>query len=470
MNRIGIRPNRALAIVGALLLVTAGIATALAQALGPAGPSPAGEHADVVAQAVVDLPGGDTVWRIRNLEVDDAEPAFQTAYPAFVTTEGVAVLVSDEERGFRQRVAAGEATEIMPWHDISIRSLGPRQSVLVLDVLPVADAALTGSPGSISSAFSAEAGSYDVDLIRITLAEGETSRVPRGNGPAMVIARSGQATVDNGDESFNLAAGGNRVIDGDLDVSAGADGTVVLVARIGADIGQPATPAVERTEAATPQPATPVATPAPATPIASPVASPTATDIDSDGDGLVNSEESAASLDPDNPDTDGDGLTDGEEVELGTDPLSADTDADGISDGDEVELGTDPLNVDTDGDILYDGGELLYGTDPLNPDTDGDGISDGNEVYFYETDPTNPDTDGDGINDFDDPDTVSGGSSAGASGLASSNADSDNDGLLDRQEPRYGTNPLVWDVDGDGVNDSNEIAAGSDPLNRQSYP
>jgi hypothetical protein len=404
MNRIGIRPNRLLAVIAALLVVSAGIATALAQALGPAGPSPAGENADVVAQAVVDLPAGDAVWRIRNLEVDDAEPPIQNAYPAFVTTEGVPVVVDDIERNFRQRVASGEATVIAPWHDVTIRSLGPRQSVLVLDVLPVDDATLTGSPGSISTPFEMSAGSYDVDLIRISVDEGESSQVPMGNGPAMVFTRAGQATIETTDETFNLGAGSNRVVAGEMTVTAAVDNTVVLVARIGPQVETSeatpaASPAVEATVAATAAPSTPVATPAPATPAASPAASPAPVDIDSDGDGLVNSDEIAAGLDPDNPDTDGDGLTDGEEIELGTDPLKADTDDDGIDDGDEVDLGTDPLNADTDGDILYDGGELLYGSDPLNPDTDGDGLTDGQEVYFYETDPTKADTDGDGFND-----------------------------------------------------------------------
>ena len=43
-------------------------------------------------------------------------------------------------------------------------------------------------------------------------------------------------------------------------------------------------------------------------------------------------------------DTDGDGLTDTEETALGTDPNVADTDGDGFSDGQEVAAKTDPLS------------------------------------------------------------------------------------------------------------------------------
>ncbi len=58
-----------------------------------------------------------------------------------------------------------------------------------------------------------------------------------------------------------------------------------------------------------------------------------------------------------------------------------DTDGDGLSDSEEMAIGTDINKVDTDGDGLSDYEEVkTYHTDPLNPDTDGDGYSDGAEV------------------------------------------------------------------------------------------
>jgi outer membrane protein assembly factor BamB len=72
-------------------------------------------------------------------------------------------------------------------------------------------------------------------------------------------------------------------------------------------------------------------------------------------------------------DSDGDGLIDSEEVALGTDPDDPDTDADGLSDGDEVHgtygYVTDPLLDDTDGDGVSDGDEIHWGYDPLNPNS-----------------------------------------------------------------------------------------------------
>ena len=72
-------------------------------------------------------------------------------------------------------------------------------------------------------------------------------------------------------------------------------------------------------------------------------------------DGLKNQVDNTASLAV--IDTDQDGLTDSEEAELGTDPNDADSDDDGINDGDEVDAGWDPLDTDTDDDGELDGDE-----------------------------------------------------------------------------------------------------------------
>ncbi len=59
----------------------------------------------------------------------------------------------------------------------------------------------------------------------------------------------------------------------------------------------------------------------------------------------------------------------------------ADTDGDGLMDTEERRLGTNPAVADSDTDGLFDGEEVTtYGTDPLDPDTDEDGFLDGTEV------------------------------------------------------------------------------------------
>ncbi len=100
-------------------------------------------------------------------------------------------------------------------------------------------------------------------------------------------------------------------------------------------------------------------------------------DIDSDGDGLLDSEEAVAGTDPFNPDTDGDGLSDGQEVH-GTD-----------FNGQTIK--SDPLNPDSDFDGLKDGAEVItYRTNPIDRDTDKGGVADGHEVIEDNTNPLDP--------------------------------------------------------------------------------
>lgn len=137
---------------------------------------------------------------------------------------------------------------------------------------------------------------------------------------------------------------------------------------------------------------------------------------DLDGDGLG---------DPCDDDPDGDGLDTVGEVAAGTRPDNPDTDADGLSDGREVsETRTSPRAFDTDGDGLGDGEEVLAGTDPLNADSDDDRVADGDEPGW------NEDSDDDGL-------------------INALDRDADNGGVDDGEEVQAGTNML--DPTDDGV-------------------
>ena len=215
---------------------------------------------------------------------------------------------------------------------------------------------------------------------------------------------------------------------------------------------------------------------------------PDSQDPDIDGDGVNNSDEKAAGTDPYNPDTDGDGTNDGDEDADGdgktnkeeSDPTvdkSKDSDGDGIpdiidkddqdgpkgdKDGDGIINEEDP---DADGDGVSNDDEKEAGLDPLNPDTDGDGTNDGDE-----------DTDGDGKKNKDESEVPEGkvtdkdGDGLGDTGVTDKDPedgkaditdgpltnDTDGDGIPDAVDP---------DIDGDGVNNSDEKAAGTDPYN-----
>ena len=100
---------------------------------------------------------------------------------------------------------------------------------------------------------------------------------------------------------------------------------------------------------------------------------------------------------------------------------------------------------DSDGDGLNNYYEAIFGTDINNVDTDGDQINDFQEITLSITNPTKADTDDNSINDGYE--------------------DSDNDDLNNLSEIKLGTNCIIYDTDGDGLSDGDEINIyGSDPL------
>ena len=136
---------------------------------------------------------------------------------------------------------------------------------------------------------------------------------------------------------------------------------------------------------------------------------------DYDADGLLPGDELymyETSFDMD--DTDGDGVVEGSTG--GTDAVNAnqdeflsrpfadssinaldvDADGDGLWDGEESTYGTEMAGVgsrDSDDDGLLDGEEVhIWMTDPANDDTDGDGLTDGDEINFYADYASNPES------------------------------------------------------------------------------
>ena len=219
----------------------------------------------------------------------------------------------------------------------------------------------------------------------------------------------------------------------------------------------------------------------------------------------------AANFSPDLSDGDSDGLTTYDEVFVhGTKPDDDDSDDDGLLDGEEVNTySTLPNDDDSDDDTLLDGDEVnLYNTLPNKADSDNDGFDDAVEVAMG-TDPRsetshpvalslslNPAETGtvSGAGTFAPDASVAAEAMANPgyvfvqwSGDATSSAnphaftitadtsltatfgedtsDADDDGLTAYQEiVLYGTLPGVKDTDGDGVNDGDEVAAGTNPL------
>lgn len=366
-----------------LLLSTISVATALAQGLGPAGPSPATGHASVVATGSVNVNETSARWHITRHTAEVGAEPFTSTSQGFVIAENTPLLVVVND-SVVTRLAAGEAMSIPANASFIVETFGAPDTFIYMQMLPESGQQLSGATDRIltSASFSTETGDYDADLVRDVLSEGEDGALPEGSTPTAIYVMVGEVEVSNSRGTTNLLQGDSAIFSGDVTITAIADGSTYYAGFVGAVLPEMATP-----EPATPEPATPE-------PTVEPTVAPTEVP--------ATPEPTAPPVD-DSPDTDGDGLTDNQEAELGTDPENPDTDDDGISDGDEVNVHrTDPLNSDTDADNFYDGGELIRGTDPNNPDTDGDGLLDGDEEYIHLTDPNNPDTDGDGVNDLDE--------------------------------------------------------------------
>lgn len=217
---------------------------------------------------------------------------------------------------------------------------------------------------------------------------------------------------------------------------------------------------------------------------------------DNDGDGLADSMElSTYGTDPTKRDTDGDGLNDGWEIANDLNPLdngegdddepdNAQTtpDSDGeISEGETWPNPEDGPHGDPDKDGLTNTEEAALGTDPKKPDTDDDGLNDRWESSFTTTitwnneviimfDPLNANWNCSMISDdatrlqvikpkFDNFDSRPSFADMHVNGYVSCDAvdDTDDDGLLNFEEERYGTNPTVKDSDGDLLSDPVEI-------------
>ena len=213
---------------------------------------------------------------------------------------------------------------------------------------------------------------------------------------------------------------------------------------------------------------------------------------DRDNDGLSDDLELAIGSNLNNPDSDGDGLDD--KTEAGSNPtkpvdtdgdglanlLDADDDNDGIPTKEEASKDTDQdgnpnhLDTDDDGDGILTKDEGTKDTDQdgspnyLDADDDGDGLYTLYENYNAGS-PVDDDTDKDGIPDYLDADDDGDGKpSASETNDPNGNhqpedaKDSDKDGVPDYLD-QYDLHAPDKDNDGDGLNNAQEAAIGSNP-------
>jgi hypothetical protein len=184
-------------------------------------------------------------------------------------------------------------------------------------------------------------------------------------------------------------------------------------------------------------------------------------ECDTDGNGVVDSEQYTWDEPVPFLDWDEDGLSDSDEILHNTDIFIQDTDTDSMLDGYEVDFGLDPLVQDDTGDLDGDGlsniREHSIGTFPNSTDTDQDSMDDQWEVLYL----TNPLLDDSG-DDLDN-DTLTN-LEEYLYGADPHSQDGDFDGVPDAEEVARQMNPLSDDTDGDGLRDQLELIEELDPL------
>lgn len=357
-------PTRSLGrrvVIATVLAVASAAAHASAASPGPVVTPPTGTSAAVIAQGVVDFADGTYRWRIEPLALSQTPVTVQRTGPAFVAAggDGPALVTT---AGQAWHLADGEGAFLPSGGDATIVATTPAVTTVLNFAIEPADGGTAFRPG---------ASRRDVDLVRATVASGESLTV-HAEIAALVVVTGGELEVGG----VRIPAGSTALFAdqraGAIDVvnpGTGPASVLVLVVGLAIDAaGVLVLPISAATQVGAPTSAPAAPAPAPTAPAPPPALDPAG---DEDGDGLTNEEEALRGTDPFNPDTDGDGLTDAVEVfETGTDPLDPDTDGDGLSDGDERNIfGTDPSLADTDEDGVNDGVEIFNGTDPLDPNS-----------------------------------------------------------------------------------------------------
>jgi len=428
-------------------------APASATPIPPANPVPAAAVGAgvVIAQAAVGLDGSPVQWAAtsESLSAVGAPLTAAGAVPTFLVTTQGAVLLADGATP--QALLGVDEGVFVPVGSVdTIAAIGGVDAVFERVTL-TGDAAANGVRGT---SFLPSPGVHDVEVRRVAIDPAGSVGVGADGLPVLVVLVAGDVGIVDATGPVGLAddvaatAGAATVTDSSADAPA-----VVLVVTVGplagpGAVGVPATAAPETVAPVTAPPAPASTQPSATTPSPTTTTTTTTTidpDLDSDGDGLRDTDELQFGTDPNNPDSDGDGLWDAWEFVKGTDPHNPDTDGDQMSDKFEVDNSMNPLNPDTDGDGLIDNVDHEQCNSKVG-DTDGDGIDDNSELTIYHTDCRNPDTDGDQMTDGFEV----------ANSMNPLNPDTDGDGLVDNVDHEQ-CSAVRADTDGDGVDDNTEL-------------
>ncbi|MDQ3694035.1 MAG: hypothetical protein M3464_10445 [Chloroflexota bacterium] len=217
--------------------------------LAPNAPSPATGQAQVVAHGVSPLPGRTLAWRIVH---DTAEPREQAVAEeralGFALADHQAILVSDQQFGSQQRLAAGEASFVAGGTLQQRASLTNEPAPYFRLALVAAEQATEAGGDRLvfaGDAWTAPAGEqFDLDLIRNVVAPNEAASIPAANGLTAVLATDGTIEVEAGaDLPVRLEAGQAANFTGELAIyGVGLEPATYVAAVVGPEVPAPPAP------------------------------------------------------------------------------------------------------------------------------------------------------------------------------------------------------------------------------------
>jgi hypothetical protein len=458
----------------AALTIALALGSVAAQDSSLTSPSPAEGYARVIAQGMSAPAAERVAWRVvdRTIPVRrDAVPSNRFADGAgFLLASDAPLFVTDQKSKLRLRLGVGEAAFVQQGANQTWASLEAEETRAYSLELVARDQVNAVAPDEIvshSRSFVMPPADYDLDLVGATVGRNELAALSSGEYPLYILVVSGNVEVRTGGddpERTRLEAGQAAPFRGEMTVRGRLDeGSSSVAAIIGPSIGGGAAAVATNTPAPTSEPKT---TPPPeptSEPTPEPTEPPEPTQPPAATASLtLDMRLCPAQMRPETLNADACGPLDG-----GYDLLlvRADGFTLGIADAPLVA----PHTIRWSG-LVSSTYELLIVQLPAGHDTAAlDGyvccspaggftlvVGPGDQLW--------------GTMTFFQP-AVAAQVQPQVPQSTGGNLDFDLDGLTDRQEiDIYGTNPNLADTDGDGVIDSNEIAAGTNPFDPTNYP
>ncbi len=237
MRISGWMSRRVIVAVLVVLMVLAGpvgVVARLQAALD--GPSPAQDHAEVIAHGVAGMPADQVAWRV----VADSAEALDVAQPeeralGFSLADADAIVVNDLSDGSQTRLAAGEAAFTGGGVLQQRASLGDQTVSYYRLALVAADAAKDAGGDDLVFAgdrFAAPDGNRDLDLVRDVLQRDETTGLDDSGYPVLILVTAGELSVSTGTQPQTLSAGEAAEFSGDLELTGAAQEDTAFVAAV----------------------------------------------------------------------------------------------------------------------------------------------------------------------------------------------------------------------------------------------